>query len=178
MPQVTPKDIISAVAAGLADLLELDKSLVVPAVQRFREPPTWLADRPFILIVAGAEQPDGGGHGAQDDAGTELHRVFFSVVVYYRNKLDRLRQSQQLLVADTALLDWCEKVKAALANTYLGAVPDAGYASLSTERIRWEGASPTEWESPDDGIVRRELTYSASYRFAIPDTMSMTNLNF
>lgn len=176
--QITPKQIISVVASGLANKLSLDKSLVVPAVERFREPPKWLADRPFILVIAGAELPDEGGHGAQDDGGTEIHRLFFTIVVYYRNKLDRLRQSQQLLVADTALLDWCENIKAALINTYLGSVPDTNYSSLSVERVRWEGTSPTAWESPDDGIVRREITYSAVYRYDIPTTMSMTTADF
>lgn len=158
--------------------LSLDPSQVFPAIAPDYDP-SWKGDV-IIEVIAGAAAPYGAGQGAQE-GGADLRKQTFTLVVYYRCKLDEYGRSTQLLTeANRGLFDLFTTIRSLFKLTCFptSATPAGSDDFLLFEPMKWEGESPTTWEDPERYVARRDMTLGAVYGVRLPTQVTLEFLDY
>jgi hypothetical protein len=119
-----------------------------------------------IQVVPGSVTQEESPSGGQTGGGIQ-RRFFIQLSIWYRLKTDMHGHSANALTeAAEGFMDYCESIRDIFSLTVLG--------GLVLEPIRWENETQTVWYDLDNGILRRDVNYSATYREVLPTTITMT----
>lgn len=164
--QTTPLEIVGRLAAGLRSTLCFNEATCYSILE-----PTYTDAQPatVLQIVPNPTGTEEAGYGGQE-GGDLQRRLSVNLVVWRRMKLDRHLRSDQILVREAqGMIDLIESVRSILALTTLG--------GCTLEPVRWDGSGKTSWHNAPDGkdrgVVFRVLRVSATWREALPTTITM-----
>ena len=119
-------------------------------------------DETVLQVCPGAENPLGGGDGYQD-GGSLVRTLGVSVTIWRRVHLDMHGHSSIALAEEgTGMMDLCETIREVFAMTVLG--------GLIHEPVRYVGATAPTWYDADGGILRRDISLSATWGVDLPTT--------
>ena len=170
--KTTPKQIALAAVNGLRRQLNLSESQVKAGFARYPKPPAW-KQFPNMLVIPGADQPDGAGDGAQD-GGDLLRRIHLTVVVYDQSLRDMVNESEVALLKDDGIMDWTERVLSVFRYSFEGGNPYSFLGGLLIEPLFYMGTSEASWEDIELSICRREISFSSLFETQLTNVSLIT----
>lgn len=163
MAETTNKEIVEAFVKGLQVKIPLTKQQCYPAIVADYVPGQ---SQRVVQVIPGDVVPTGAPDGGQV-GGYLFRQIRINLVIWWRVKYDQHRHSEQVIIRDAeGFLDFTNTVREVFDLTTLG--------GLLTERVGYEGESPSSWHDYDAGVVRRDLTMNAKWACALPFSATLT----
>ena len=165
--QTTESQILDTFAAGIQSVLGWTDQQVYPVLA-----PSFIDGMPIDVMQVwfGAIATEGGGDGYQQ-GGSIQRRGTVGVTYFKQLLLDPYRKAEEMLTLEgQGLLENVETVRQFFAMNMLN--------GLVLEPVSYIGESVTQWEDPEKGLARRDISHSVVWAIDRPQVVQMPNAGF